>query len=351
MSDATIKRPLWIRMTAYGFGAVLFASAAIGGTAWYRQAGMNEDALRKELQSDIALIETDMAAQKKIASSVGLALAGEPDTATLIESNARDEILKRFETSLPQIIANGGVQLITFVNANGEAVARIHAPDKFGDDMKGRRKTIVSAISSGKLVAGTEPGRTAVSMFASAPVIRDGKVVGVVDTGTGLTNDYFKPLATLIDGAISVHILSEGKLVQQASTLGEKSLLTEDQLKDAFDGKPVQVQMSEGGKDFVVAGVPFTNFSGDKIGVLSVASNVTPIIAGSQQALWITSLVTVLVALVSSLGFLIFARSIAGVLGRLTGSMSRLAANDLAAEIDGGDRNDEIGAIARPFRY
>ena len=334
-------------MTAYGFGAVLFASAAIGGTAWYRQSMMNDEALRKELQADIALIDTDMAAQKKTASSVALAIAGEPETAGLIEGNAREEIIKRFEGSLPQIIAAGGVQLITFVNSNGEAVARIHATDKFGDDMKGRRKTIVTALSTAKLVAGTEPGRTAVSMFASAPVIKDGKTVGVVDAGTSLANEYFKPLAQRIEGEVAVHIMVEGKLTQQASTLGDKPLLSEEQLQSAFEGKPVQVRLADGGREFVVAGVPFTNFSGDKIGVMTVASDVSSIIAGSRQALWMSSVVTVLVALISSLAFLWFARSIAKVLARLTGTMARLAANDLSATVEGSDRPDEIGAIAR----
>ncbi|MCM2475354.1 HAMP domain-containing protein [Rhizobium sp. CG5] len=347
MTETTIKRPLWIRITAYGFAAVLFASAAIGGTAWYRQSMMNDEALSKELRSDIALIQTDMAAQKKTASTVALAIAGEPETAGLIESNGRDEIIRRFSGSLPQIVEAGGVQLITFVNVKGEAVARIHAPDKFGDDVTGRRKTVVQALATGKLVAGTEPGRTAVSMFASAPVVRDGKVVGVVDAGTSLANAYFKPIASLIEGEISVHILVEGKLAQQASTFNDKPLLTDEQLQAAFDGKPIQVPMSEGGRDFVVAGVPFTNFSGDKIGVLSVASDVSSILAGSRQALWMSSVVTGLVALISSLGFLLFARSLAGVISRLTGTMSRLAANDLAAPVEGGERPDEIGAMAR----
>jgi methyl-accepting chemotaxis protein len=347
MTETTIKRPLWVKITAYGFAAVLFTSAAIGGTAWYRQSNMNEEALRKEMQSDLALIENDMNAQKKTASTVALALAGEPETAGLIESNAREEIIKRYSGSLPEIISSGGVQLITFINSKGEAIARIHTPDKFGDDMTGRRKTVVGALSSGKLVAGTEPGRTAVSMFASAPVLRDGKVVGAVDTGTSLANAYFKPLAERIQGEIAVHVLVEGKLVQQASTLGDKPLLSDAQLQSVFDGKPVQAQMTEGGRTYIIEGVPFNNFSGDKIGVMSIASDVTPIVEGSRAALWTTAIVTVLVALLSSLGFLFFARSLASVIANITGTISRLASNDLSATVDNGDRADEIGAMAR----
>ena len=191
MSEMRIKRPLWMTITACGFAAVLFSSIAIGGTAWYRQSVATSDALDREVAGDLALIETDMAAQKKAASALALALAGQPDIAGLIESNAREEIISRFATAMPSIVSEGGLQLITFANANGEVVARIHTPEKFGDDMKGRRKTVVNALATGKLVAGTEPGRTAVSMFASAPVIREGKSVGVVDVATSLTNAHF----------------------------------------------------------------------------------------------------------------------------------------------------------------
>ncbi|MBR0557697.1 HAMP domain-containing protein [Ciceribacter sp. L1K23] len=350
MTDTNIKRPLWIKLTAYGFAAVFFSSIAIGGAAWYRQSIMNEEALAKELESDLTLVQSDMDGQKKLASSVALALAGEPETAPLIEAGSREEILKRFDNSLPQIVEAGGVQLITFVSAKGEAVARIHAPDKFGDDMTGRRKTIVNAISSGKLVAGTEPGRTAVSMFASAPVIRDGTVVGVVDAGTSLTNDYFKPLAEKIEGEIGVYVMVEGKLTQQASTYGDKPMLSEEDLKAAFDGQPERRMMSEAGRHFVVEAAPFENFSGARIGVIVIASDVTPIVEGSSSAVWTTVTVSAVVAILGALGFLLFARSLAGAIARMTATMSRLAANDMSVEVSGADRPDELGAMAKALQ-
>ena len=346
MTDTSIRRPLWVKMTAYGFAAVLFSSATIGGSAWYSKTAATQDTLHREVTSDRALIDTDMAAQRKATSAVALALAGEPETADLIEQNARDQIISRFSAAMPALISQGGIQLITFINANGEAVARIHTPDKFGDDMKGRRKTVVAALSTGTLVAGTEPGRSAVSMFASAPVIKDGKTIGAVDAGTALTNDYFKPLAQRMGGEIGVHIMVEGKLEKQAST-SDVAYLKEDQLKAAFDGKPVREEISAGGRTFVVEASPFTNFSGEKIGVLEVASDVTSVIEEARSALWTIAVGTIVVSLLSLLGFLIFARSIAGALGGITRTMGSLAAGDLRAEVKGEDRPDEIGAMAR----
>ena len=348
MDNQKIKRPLWFRITAYGFAAVLFASGAIGGMAWYRQAEMSDRAVQKELDSDLAVIESDMSAQKKAASGLAVVLAGEPDTAELIQTNAREKIIAKYAASLPAIVANSNLQLITFTNPDGIAVARIHTPDVFGDDIKGRRKMIVAALSQGKLVSGTEPGRTAVSMFASAPVMKDGKVAGVVDVGTSLTNDYFAPLAKQVDAQVAVHLLKDGKFVMQASTFGgDTSILTQEDLQSVFDGKAVRKFAIVKGESYVVEAKPLTDFSDSKIGVMEIASDVTSIMEASDRGLFTTMLAAFLVSLISLIGFLIFARSLAGVIRRITETMGRLAEGDLHAEIHGQERADEIGAMAR----
>lgn len=346
MSKVSVKRPLWMTITASGFAAVLFSSIAISGSAWYSQNNASKSALEREVGADLSLIETDMAAQRKTASAVALALAGEPDIARLIQERARDAIIARYASAMPAIVTDGGLQLMTFIDAKGFAVARIHTPDKFDDDMKARRKTVVEALSTGKLVSGTEPGRAAVSMFASAPILRDGKAVGVVDVGTSLTNEYFKPLAARIGGEVAVHVLVDGKFEKQASTAAESYFSPED-LKAAFDGKAVQKELTVGNRHLVVRAVPFNNFSGTRIGLLEIASDVTTIVDDSTQAMTQIIVGSILVALLSLLGFFLFARSLANVLGRLTTTMSRLASGDLSAQIEGGTRPDEVGAMAR----
>jgi methyl-accepting chemotaxis protein len=328
---------------------VLFTGALIGGSAWVRQQAATEDTLNREANGDRALIETDMLAQKKAASALAMALAGEPDLADLLASGARDEIIARYAGSMPGIVAEGNIQLITFVNAKGEAVARVHTPDKFGDDMKGRRKTIVSALATGKLVAGTEPGRAAVSMFASAPVIRNNTVVGVVDTGTSLTNDYFKPLAARMGGEIGVHVMVDGKFQKQTAT-SDQTFLSEARLAEALDGKPVREQVTSGARSFLVEATPITNFSGDKIGVLEIASDVTSVVNDATSTMWTTVIGTIVVSLVSLLGFLFFAHRLGGAISRLTGTMSKLASGDLDATVEGEGRPDEIGAMAKAVR-
>ncbi|TGS36014.1 methyl-accepting chemotaxis protein, partial [Mesorhizobium sp. M1D.F.Ca.ET.184.01.1.1] len=102
---------------------------------------------------------------------------------------------------------------------------------------------------------------------AVAPVLADGKVVGVVDIGTELSNAYFTPIAERIGAEISVNVVQDGKLVNQSSTDGGKPFLSDEILRSAFDGASVFEQTVLDNRDMLIKAVPFTSFACDKIGV------------------------------------------------------------------------------------
>ncbi len=346
IADA-VRKPLWIRITGYGFAAVLFASAVIGGLAWHRQSEMNDRALRTIAASDLSVIQTDMDAVQRSASALALAFAGEPDVAGYILSNDRQHLLKEFSANIEAVAKTGGLQNITIADAQGNVIARAHAPEKFGDNYLNRRKTVASAVSTGKVAAGIEPGRTGIGVYAVAPVVMDGKVVGVVDVGTELSNAYFAPLAERLGAEIAVNVLSDGKLVNQSSTENGMPLLPAETIQAAFDGKPVFEASVLDGRNMLIKAVPFNSFSGDKIGVFEIGTDATAIIAEAHKALLTMIGATALTSLIAMVAFFLFAKSLGNVIGGLAGTMSRLAAGDLSAKIEGEERADETGAMAR----
>ncbi|MDP3526773.1 MAG: methyl-accepting chemotaxis protein [Hoeflea sp.] len=346
MSEINIKRPMWVKMTGYGFAAVLFASAAIGGLAWYSQSAMNERAVLQEFNSDLDVLEADMDAQKRAASALALTLAGEPDIAGLIATDAREELVAKYAGSLANVNATSGLGLITFTQ-NGVVVARVHAPDKFGDDITGRRKMIAATLKEAKLHAGVEPGRTSVNVFASAPAIANGNAAGIVDVGSELSEAYFARIAEKTDSHIAIHIFGDGKFATQASTFGGETMLTPDQIQAAFDGHLPITMVAANDLDYAVSGTVLENFSGEKIGVIEMASNVTPIVAAGRSATTTSIIGTLLVSLLSLLGFYFYARSFSGTIRKTTDTMARLASGDLAAIVGDQNRQDEIGAMAR----
>ena len=347
MTADAVRKPLWIKITGYGFAAVLFASAAIGGLAWHRQADMNDTALNSKAASDLNVIQTDMAAIQRSASALALAFAGEPDIAGYIRANDRQHLLDKFSTNIKAIAQVGGLQNITVADAQGNVIARAHAPEKSGDNYLARRKTVASAISTGKVAAGIEPGRTGIGIYAVAPVLVDGTVVGVVDVGTELSNAFFLPLAERLGAEISVNVVSEGKLVNQSSTENGSALLPPGVIQAAFDGEPILEPVALDGRNMLIKAVPFNSFSGDKIGVFEIGTDATDIMTEARAALWTMAGVTLLTSFTALAAFFLFAKSLGSAIGRLTGTMSRLAGGDLTAEIEGEDRPDETGAMAR----
>ncbi|MBC7281783.1 methyl-accepting chemotaxis protein [Hoeflea sp.] len=346
MTKIDIKRPMWVKMTAYGFAAVLFASATIGGLAGYSQSAMNESAVRKEFSADLAVLEADMAAQRRAASALALTLASEPGIGDLIANDAREALLAKYSGSLANVNATSGLGLITFTQ-NGVVVARVQSPDKFGDDIKNRRKMIVATLKEGRLNAGIEPGRTSVNMFASAPTTTSGNSAGIVDVGSELSEAYFARIADKTDSHIAIHIFGDGKFETQASTFDDATMLTPEQIQAAFDGDLPITMVAANDSDFAVGGKVLENFSGEKIGVIELASNVTPIVAAGRSATTASIVGTILVSLLSLLGFFFYARAFSGTISKTTETMARLASGDLAAVVGDQNRPDEIGAMAR----
>ncbi len=347
MTDRTIKSPLWIKITSYGFAAVLFASAAIGGLAWYRQSDMSDKALYDRAASDLEVIQTDMAAIQRSASALALVLSGEPDLPAYIASNDRQGLLDKFSRNMATMKETGGLQIITIANAKGDVIARAHSPEKFGDNVMGRRKTVQSAVVTGKLAAGIEPGKAGIGIYAVAPVVVNGTVVGVVDVGTELSNAYFGPLAQRLGAEIAVNVLDDGKLINQSSTENDKSFLSADAIQGAFDGKEVFEHATLDGREMLVKAVPFKSFSGEKIGVFEIGTDTTDIAAAARSALLTMLAVTVFTSIIALAAFFLFAKSLGNAIGRLTSTMGRLASGDLTANVEGEDRPDETGAMAR----
>jgi methyl-accepting chemotaxis protein len=348
MSDTTIKRPLWVTITGCGFAAVVFASAAVGSLAWYAQSQMGLDALYSKAESDLALIQNDMAAIQRSASAIAAQAAVDSETATIITAKDRQRALDKFSPGAEQVRTEGALPLFTLIDSDGKTLARTHNPDSFGDDIRARRRTVDQAMRTGKITAGIEQGGNGeIGMYAVAPVVVDGKVIGAVDVGTRLSDSYFDPLAQKLGSEIAIDVMVGGNLTTQTSTQNDRPLVSEQSLQDGFDGQRVFDHMQINSREYMVKVVPFTNFAGEKIGVFEIGADATEIVSANNAALFNTLIGTLVAAALCLAGFLAFARSLGNAIGRLTGTMGRLASGDLNTNIEGEGRPDEIGSMAK----
>jgi methyl-accepting chemotaxis protein len=342
-----IARPLWIKITGCGFLAVLLASTVIGGLGWYRQSELTQHSLEFQSRSDGEFIQADMESQGRAASALALGIAGEPDIASLMERDAREELIQRYHRNFAAIKTDGDLHLLTFTTAAGKALARVHNPKTFGDDVTARRRMGLEAVRTRKLAVGIEPGLEALSVFGTAPVFKDRDVIGVVDVGTALGKSYFDRLKSKLKADIAVQMFDGTGFKTQTSTFSGPTQLTQEELKSAFDGADVRRVADIGQGSFVLSAFPVKDFSGKKVGVIEIASDLTTLIQQGRSALWQSLFVSVGVSLGALILFFLFARAIGFAIRSVTNTMSRLAGGDLNVEVKGQDRPDEIGAMAR----
>ena len=346
-----VTKPLWIQITLCGFVAVLLASLSIGSLAFYSRYSAAQDDLKTTLANTLTYIQADLDAQKRAAIGVALTIASDDAVGDMIVNSKRDELQRRFGKNLSQIESDVDLRLVTFTNATMHAVARIHDPEKFGDSLAKRRTMVKTALETGTMQTGIEPGREFLSLFATVPIfasrVAGSPAVGVVDIGTTLTNDYFRRLKTAIRSDIAIHLARGDHFEVQNSTYAGKPLLSEADLQTVAAGKPVLRIAEADDQTHAVSAIILRDFAGAGIGVMEVSADVTAMTRANASALWAMVMMTLAVCAVVLLGFLFFARSLAGAVGRLTSSMDRLASGDLEADVPGQTRKDEIGAMGR----
>jgi methyl-accepting chemotaxis protein len=346
-TEHKITRPLWFKITFCGFVAVVLASLSIGGLALYRQYNVAEDSVETSLANSLTYIQSDLDAQKRAATGAALLIAGEPDIGALIVEKKSEELARRFATNLATIRSSADLHLITFINAAATAVARVHAPTTFGDDVSKRRRMVVMVLQTGKMASGIEPGREYLSLFGTAPVVANGVVVGVADVGTTLTNDYFLRLKKSVKSDIAIHLSRGDHFETQNTTYAGKPRLDDADLKTVFAGTSVSRVVGVNDSTYGVSAIVLKDFSGSPIGVLEVSSDITAMTQANTSALWTMILATVVVCCIVLAAFYAFARSLANAVGRLTAAMDRLASGDVSTAVPGQNRDDEIGAMGR----
>ncbi len=346
LAKGKITGPIWVRITAYGFTAVLISSLAIGAIALKQLFEDGQARIRYQQDSVERLAAEHLEAQRIAAAALAIQIASEPGLAKLIADHDRTGLLARFGADFAGIKSKSGLNLVWMVDSQGRVVARMHEPQNAGDSLIGR-PMIATALTTGAFTSGNEVGRLGLGIYAMAPASEDGKVAGLVSVGTTLSNAYFAGLKRSMDTDFAVLIPRGAEFITQNSTYAGGSFLTPDEMREVTLGRAVRRVQFAQGKTYAVSGLPIRNFKNSAIGVLELATDVTGVVAARQSALVETGLVSLGICVLALIGFLIVARRLGGSVAELNLAMERVAAGELSTAIPGVDRSDEVGAMAR----
>lgn len=342
----TNLRSIGAKLTIAMVGISLSSAAVVGIVSYRAETQASDRAIAASLIQGYNAASDAMAEQGQRALATAYSLSNDQAMAAAFARGDRADALARLAPVFPAL-KKLDLGLVSLHGADGHAFARAHAPDKFGDDVLGRRAMVREAIQTRSAQIGVEQGHASISIFAVVPTMAEGRLAGVTDIGAVLGDAFIADLKKRTGVDIAMHLVSDAGVETLGATFAQKTLLDADSQRAALKA-PIAPRMAEiGGHPVAVLAGPLRNYSGKAIGTIEVALDVTDLIAARNQSLLI--LAGVLLAVAAGTGAAAFAlsRHIGRPVAALTAAMGDIASGHLDTQVPSLERADAIGDMAR----
>ena len=324
---------------------VALACGILGTFSILQQRSLTRLALEQQLklQYDSVIAAIDYEGRTTLA--VSAVIAALPPVADAITKGDREGMAALLDGAMKSLMAQG-IPLVTFQTAPALVFYRVHSPKEFGDDISGRRSTVVEAIRTGKPIVGVEPGLKALSIFGMTPIVRDGKTLGNVDIGAAFGKEFVDRAKKRFGIDLAVHSYDGNAFKKLSSTFGDVVLAAPDELKSVLDGKPLH-------RDTIFEGHPAAlyvgqvrNYAGQPIAAIEIIKDTTEYEAAAASSQRTLILVTLAILGLAALMAFLLGRGMSRPMTAITAVMNRLSGGDTEVTIPGADRKDELGTMA-----
>jgi methyl-accepting chemotaxis protein len=323
---------------------------------------IEEDVYKKEQTGLIDFFNQKYQAKLDVGISNAINIAQNYSVVSSLSKNDRNIAINGLKTIIDDYKNNTKFKNIKIHihDQNVFSFVRLWKPDKYGDDLKGFRNTIVKVKQDKKPLVAIEMGRAGLVLRGLAPVIDNGKYLGSVEFMQGLNS-------IIRDGRkkeIEVIILMKKEYRSIATLLKDKPEINndfvlaskkEDLNQSFFDGlKGHDVTQTGETDNFFYASVPIEDFAGNVVAYAIVGKDlnyVKSIINNAKSTLWDQVIIMIIVDICILL-FLIFIinKSVVLPIKQLENISKDLAEGegDLTKRL-AIDTKDEIADVARYF--
>jgi methyl-accepting chemotaxis protein len=324
---------------------VAAACGILGTFSIVQQRSLTQLALDQQLKLQYDSVIAALDYEGRAALAVSAVVATLPPVGDAVAKGDREALMALLKGPLAALTPQG-IPLISFHTPPATTFFRVHEPKLFGEDISARRKTVVESNTSGKPIVGIEPGRDSFSIFAMTPIMRDGKSIGVADIGVSFGKEFVDSVKRRFGVDLAVHRFDGKAFASIASTLGNGSVATQDELRSALDGGTVRRETTIDGHPAALYLGQIKNYAGQPVAVLELVKDTTEYeaAAASSQRHLILGAVVILAG-AALLAFLL-GRGMSRPLAAITTVMNRLSSGDTEVAIPGGDRKDELGSMA-----
>ncbi|SHL61991.1 methyl-accepting chemotaxis protein [Roseibium suaedae] len=279
--------------------------------------------------------------------------------------SAYNDVHAKFHPWFRSLLETKGYYDVFLLSASGDVVYTVYKEEDFATNLKdgpwkatdlGRVFSDAQTETEGQVAfydfKAYAPSKGVPASFIATPVFDGGKLIGVLafQMPVGRINEIMQSNVGMGETG-ETYLVGEDRLMRSDSRFSTESTILSrkvdtDAVNVAFSGGNTLVE----GQDYrgveVLSAVSLLEFEGVKWAVLGEKDMAE--ILGPVHALRNTMILTgaLILAIATALGWLA-ARGISTPLTAMCGVMSRLANQDLTVQVQGGERKDELGDMAR----
>jgi methyl-accepting chemotaxis protein len=321
------------------------ACALLGTLAVVNQSESTALGLRQQMEIEYQSVITSFEAEGRLTSAVSAALSRIPAVGDAIEHDDRTALATLLGDAFVAVKAQG-VNTWTISKPPGIAIYRPHNATLFGDDLTARRKMIVKAYQTGEPVTGIEPSVTSVAIFGTAPITRDGKIIGAFDSGVEFGPAFVDRVKKRFNVDFAVHRTTGSGFTTLGASFEAKTLATPEELTAALAGRTVMRRAVLNGRPVEIYLDQLNSFAGEPLCVIELVKDISDFVAAEQSSLrWLIAGALLVLAAAAAIALMV-ARGMSRPILALRNTMDALATGLTEVEIPGRHRRDELGAMA-----
>ncbi len=275
--------------TRIGLGSILvlvLAIAVIVPVMLGKFSAMAGDAEHRELNNLYQSIQADIAAEGKASEMVATVLANVPDLQKAMADGDRARIGEMLIPVFKALKQSYGAKQMQYHTPPATSFFRVHDPAKSGDDLSSFRHTVVQVNADKKPVRGLEKGRAGIGIRGVVPVFYDGRHIGSAELGMSFGPPFFEQFKRRHDVDVGLWLPTDNGFEAYASTFGDKSQFTPEELARALQGQAVVRESERDGRPEAIYANVIRDFSGKPLGVVEIAmdrSHYAGIIASTRN--------------------------------------------------------------------
>ncbi|GHU46449.1 hypothetical protein FACS1894120_3310 [Clostridia bacterium] len=266
-----------------------------------------------------------------------------PELAAAVKKGDTEKIIALAKPTYDAFSAGGlYISGMTFADNEGNALARVTSPAKFGDNIK--TSAAIADGMAGKSVAYVYPTtNNGFSIAAGTPIVWQGEQIGVLFVSKRLDNDtVMESLRKYMYDGIVILYQGDTPVWFSEETAETSEVIPEIKQAELAKGNIIFEQRNIGGKSATGVIMPLAGRDDAHVGAIAIYSTSAAKIHPMYIYIWFIMLLITVVVLVP-----VLRKVISGVVHPIEGLVSvvlRLQNGDLSADVR-QDSRDEIGVL------